>query len=73
MRSHLNQLIAMLEGQPEDDGFMMAEGDPGFDPADDLGLQQWLEDDEWEDEEIVATEGEDGTGTLEESSLEELD
>jgi hypothetical protein len=73
MRSDLNQLIAMLEGQPEDDDFMMAEGDPGFDPADDLGLQQWLEDDEWEDEEIVATEGEDGTGAIEESSLEELD
>jgi hypothetical protein len=73
MRSDLNQLIAMLEGQPEDDDFLMEEGDPGFDPADDLGLQQWLEDDEWEDEEIVATEGEDGTGTIEESSLDELD
>jgi hypothetical protein len=73
MRSDLNQLIAMLEGQPEDDDFLMEEGDPGFDPADDLGLQQWLEDDEWEDEEIVATEDEDGTGAIEESSLEELD
>lgn len=73
MRSDLNQLIAMLEGQPEDDDFLMEEGDPGFDPADDLGLQQWLEDDEWEDEEIDATEGEDETGRIAESSLEELD
>jgi hypothetical protein len=73
MRSDLNQLIAMLEGQPEDDDFMPMEGALGSNLADDLGLQQWLEDDEWEDEEIVATEGEDGTGAIEESSLEELD
>jgi hypothetical protein len=74
MRSDLNQLIAMLEGQPEDDDFLMEEGDPGFDPADDLGLQQWLEDDEWADEgDFAETEGEDGTGMIEESSLEELD
>ena len=79
MRSDLNQLIAMLEGQPDidHDDFMLAEGAPGFDPADDLGLQDWLQDDEWEDEdedeEVVETEGEDGIETLEESSLEELD
>ena len=73
MRSDLNQLIAMLEGQPEDDDFLMEEGDPGFDPADDLGLQQWLENDEWEDVDVTVTEGEAETGTTEESSLEELD
>lgn len=73
MRSDLNQLIAMLEGQPDDDDFVPIEGALGSDLADDLGLQQWLEDDEWEDEDIVGTEGEDGTGTIEESSLDELD
>jgi len=73
MRSDLNQLIAMLEGQPEDDDFMPMEGALGSNLADDLGLQQWLEEDEWEDEDVVVTEGEDGFGTMEESSLEELD
>lgn len=73
MRSDLHHLIAMLEGQPEDDDFMPVEGALGSDLADDLGLQQWLEEDEWEDEDVVVTEGEDGTGTLEESHLEELD
>lgn len=75
MRQDLTQLIAMLEGQPEDDDFMPEEGGLGSDLADDLGLQQWLEDDEWEDEDDAATEGEDedGTETIEESSLEELD
>lgn len=77
MRSDLNQLIAMLEGQPDidHDDFMLAEGAPGLDPADDLGLQDWLQDDEWEDEDedFAETGGEDGTGALQESSLEELD
>jgi hypothetical protein len=73
MRSDLNQLIAMLEGQPEDDDFMPVEGALGSDLADDLGLQQWLEEDEWEDEDVVLTEGEDGHGIMDESSLEELD
>ena len=73
MRSDLTQLIAMLEGQPEDDDFMPEEGTLGSDLADDLGLQQWLENDEWEDVDVTVTEGEDGTGTTEESSLEELD
>ena len=73
MRSDLNQLIAMLEGQPEDDDFMPMDGALGSNLADDLGLQQWLEEDEWEDEDVVVTEGEDGFGTMEESSLEELD
>ena len=74
MRSDLNQLIAMLEGQPDDDDdFMPLEGGLGSDLTDDLGLQQWLENDEWEDVDVTVTEGEDGTGTTEESSLEELD
>ena len=87
MRSDLTQLIAMLEGQPEDDDFMPDEGALGSDLADDLGLQQWLENDEWEDTgEDSATEGEDGTRVIEsslvegedgtgaiESSLDELD
>ena len=76
MRSDLNQLIAMLEGQPDiDEDFLAADGS-----TDDLGLQQWLENDEWEDEndewegeDIVATEGEDGIETVEQSSLEDLD
>ena len=74
MRSDLHQLIAMLEGQPDDDDdFMPLEGGLGSDLTDDLGLQQWLENDEWEDVDVTATEGEDGTGTTEESSLGELD
>lgn len=74
MRSDLNQLIAMLEGQPDDDDdFMPLEGGLGSDLTDDLGLQQWLENDEWEDVDVAASEGEDGTGTMEESSLEDLD
>lgn len=74
MRSDLNQLIAMLEGQPDDDDdFMPLEGGLGSDLTDDLGLQQWLENDEWEDVDVAASEDEDGTGTMEESSLEDLD
>lgn len=73
MRSDLTQLIAMLEGQPEDDDFMPVEAALAPDLTDDLGLQQWLEDDEWEDEETVTGEGEDGDGTLGESNLEDLD
>jgi hypothetical protein len=74
MRSDLNQLIAMLEGQPDDDDdFMPLEGGLGSDLTDDLGLQQWLENDEWEDVDVAASEGEDETGTRDESSLEELD
>jgi hypothetical protein len=74
MRSDLNQLIAMLEGQPDDDDdFMPLEGGLGSDLTDDLGLQQWLENDEWEDVDVTVTEGEAETGTTEESSLEELD
>ena len=73
MRSDLNQLIAMLEGQPDDDDdFMPLEGGLGSDLTDDLGLQQWLENDEWEDTgEDSAAEGEDGTVVIE-SSLDEL-
>jgi hypothetical protein len=71
MRSDLNQLIAMLEGQPEDDDFMPLEA--GSDLADDLGLQQWLEEDEWEDEDADAVEGDDETEAMEESNLEDLD
>lgn len=73
MRSDLTQLIAMLEGQPEDDDFMPVEAALAPDLADDLGLQQWLEDDEWEDEETVAGEGENEDGTLGESNLDDLD
>lgn len=74
MRSDLNQLIAMLEGQPDDDDdFMPLEGGLGSDLTDDLGLQQWLENDEWEDVDVTVTEGEAEPGTTEESSLEELD
>ena len=74
MRSDLNQLIAMLEGQPDDDDdFMPLEGGLGSDLTDDLGLQQWLENDEWEDVDVAASEGEDEIGTRDESSLEELD
>ena len=74
MRSDLNQLIAMLEGQPDDDDdFMPLEGGLGSDLTDDLGLQQWLENDEWEDVDVAASEGEDEIVTREESSLEELD
>lgn len=72
MRSDLTQLIAMLEGQPEDDDFMPDEGAIGSDLADDLGLQQWLENDEWEDTgEDSAAEGENGTVVIE-STLDEL-
>jgi hypothetical protein len=71
MRSDLNQLIAMLEGQPEDEDFMPLEAGP--DLADDLGLQQWLEEDEWEDEDADAVESDDEIGDMEESNLEDLD
>ena len=73
MRSDLTQLIAMLEGQPEDDDFMPDEGALGSELADDLGLQQWLENDEWEDTgEDSATEGEYPTRVVE-SALDEPD
>jgi hypothetical protein len=52
---------------------MPLEGGLGSDLTDDLGLQQWLENDEWEDVDVTVTEGEAETGTTEESSLEELD
>jgi hypothetical protein len=66
MRSDLIQLIAMLEGQPDDDDFTPALAP---DLADDLGLQQWLEEDEWEDTEFDASQG-GGEGGL---NLEDLD
>jgi hypothetical protein len=71
MRSDLNQLIAMLEGQPEDDDFMPIEAGP--DLADDLGLQQWLEEDEWEDEDGGVVEGDGESEVMGESNLEDLD
>lgn len=47
MRSDLIQLIAMLEGEPElEDDMPVAVNQ---DIADDLGLEEWLEEDEWED------------------------
>lgn len=47
MRSDLIQLIAMLEGEPD-----LADLPVTVDQevADDLGLEEWLEEDEWEDE-----------------------
>lgn len=47
MRSDLVQLIAMLEGEPD-----LADLPVTVDQevADDLGLEEWLEEDEWEDE-----------------------
>jgi len=54
MRSDLIQLIAMLEGEAVDEEI-----------EDDLGLEEWLEEDEWEH----ADEDEEDT----ESALEEVD
>ena len=62
MRSDLTQLISILEGDPDlaDLPVTMEQ-----DVADDLGLEEWLEEDEWEDED----EDEENT----ETSLDEVD
>lgn len=71
MRSDLIQLIAMLEGQPDDIENVEVDTNVHPDLADDLGLEQWLEEDEWEDDDGSGDEG--ANGTAEESNLEELD
>ena len=58
MRSDLIQLIAMLEGEPELADYPVTVGQ---EVADDLGLEEWLEEDEWEDEEDGEINVDDGT------------
>jgi hypothetical protein len=68
MRSDLVQLIAMLEGEPD-----LADLPVTMDQevADDLGLEEWLEEDEWEDESDTEIENDYEEGA--ETSLDELD
>lgn len=73
MRSDLIQLIAMLEGQPDDIENVPIDTNVHPDLADDLGLEQWLEEDEWEDAEEGSGEEEGHGETTAESNLEELD